>query len=702
MTLQVKNEFEQEFRAWKGLDLRTDRSLIPYTHFTYNQNQILERGVLKLRLGSTEWGALGFSTLPGTFRSGSIVDTGVDDYGVFHKGTKLYYGLKEASAPTAMLDVSGGAVTVVDAESEITPFGYSVGSGGERVIKLLFKQTAGCKIMEFDGTVWKCRNAGIANDTFSFTISETGGGINQPIGAYRVRVVARRMVSDVCTSESAPSGKSTGTGVDDKGYQEVTLSASTNRIQVNLVHSGLDSQVTHWQVQVTKALNFPSGSVYSDNGNDPTIYFETLSVPVTASPQAIQIDVSALELICPDLIGYEPVPGHLISTYSGGILFFGGVNPFPSRIYKSGISGFYYHNELYNPFEFYSADEGDGTQLIGLSEVSDHLFVIKETKTGIVPNKALDGLIIWRDFRLGCLHRKAFHQLTKDTMVILCNDGVLRRFDGVSYVDRVDPLSSQQSAFSDNVRAESEEIDSSTVSFVYHADRLHLIYGEEGERKALVLHPQEDFAWTSWDGLAHDFSFLADNGRTWVYFHEDLLWEQNFPGTFTDRGEDIPWEITFAVLRPELSPRNIIKMYRCSVEGYFTSAVAGTLNCNAGYLVTPSVNIVPDPALVENQFIQWFNVCPSTAAFGNFLELTLSGIGNHFIRGINWDVVERVGRKPISQGGYDPSGLVPDWAQSYYDGGFGARVDADYDELDGQYGDRDTSEADWEDVDAEG
>lgn len=702
MTLQVRNEFEVEFRDFQGLDTRQDRSLLPYGYVTDHFNQVLEQGVWKCRGGSSQWGTLDFSaTGSGTFRGFVPVDTGVSEYILAHKGTGLYFGLKDSAAPTAINDLAGVPIVVVDAESEFLPYGYSVGSGGAKVIKVLFKQDSACKILEFDGTIWKARSAGISNSTFSFAVSEVAGGSAQPLGTFRVRLVALREVAGVRTNESAPIGKAT----EPTDYQEVILTAATNRIQVVVTHAALDSQVTHWQAQVTRPLNFPAGSVFSDNGNDPSLYFETTAVAVTGSPQTFQIDVSALELVCPDLFGYEPLPGHLISDYAGGVLFFGGVSPFSSRIYKSGISGFFYHNELYDPFEFYSADEGDGQQLTAISQVSDHLFVGKETKTGIIPNRALDASIIWRDTRLGLLHRHALGRLSKDTLVILGNDGVLRRFDGIAYIDRVDPLEPRENPFSDKILSLSEDIAASEVEFVFHNDRLHIVYGAIGsERKALVLHPQEGFAWGYWNELTHTFSALAQNGMEWIYYDNGKLWQQSPEGVYTNQGAVIPWSTTFVAVRPKSTPRTIIKVFRCSVEGFFTSQVYARLSANDGYIETDLVGLVPNPSEVENQFVQWFNVYPETAAYGNFIALTLQGTGNHFIRAINWDLVERVGAKPISQGPYDPSNHTPDWALSYYDAQYGDRdttSDSEWDELDAEYGDRDTTPDTYLEVDAE-
>lgn len=703
MTLQVPPEFEVEFRDFMGLDTRRDRSLLPYNYVTDHRNQILVQGVWKCRNGSTQWGLLDFSgTGSGTFRGFLPVDVGDEDQIVAHRGTRLYYGLKDSAAPTVLNDLAGSPLAVVDEESEFIPYGYSVGSGANKVVKVLFKQASGCKILEYDGTTWKGRSAGIDTAAFSFAVSEVAGGTNQPVGTFRVRLVAMRQVNGVRTNESAPIGQA----IDPTDYQEVELTSATNRLRVVVTHAALDSQVTHWIAQVTRPLNFPSGSVYSDNGNDPTLFFETTAVAIGVSPQTFYLDVSDMQVVCPDLFGYEPIPGHLISDYAGGVLFFGGISPYPSRIYKSGISGYFYHNELYDPFEFYSADEGDGQQLIALSKVSDHLFIAKETKTGIVPNMDLDGAIVWRDLRLGLLHRKAVGRLSKDTIVCLNNDGVLRRFDGVGYLDRVDPLEPRENPFSDKILSISEDISPSTVEFVFHHDRLHIVYGDSDEREALVLHSQEAFAWGHWDGLTHAFSGLAANGQEWVYYNAGKLWQQNAEGLFAQEDSEtkIDWSITFVGVRPKDSPRSIIKMYRCSVEGYFTSAVVAALNCNNGYIETDPVDLVPNPAEAENQFVQWFNVYPDTAAYGNFIALTLTGSGEHAIRAVNWDLVERVGRKPISQGPYDPSNFTPDWAQAFYDAQFGDRdtSGSDWDELDAEFGDRDTSTADWLEVDAEG
>lgn len=642
---ELTTTWEEEFLEFRGIDKRTDRSLVPTNFLTDASNCVLERGILRSRLGSSQWGTLSFASVAGTTRRMMTVDVGASDYVLVHRGTGIWYGLKGASSPTRILDIAGGNLTVADAESEFENFGYTVGVDGTRVVKVLFKQAAGCKELQFNSAtgLWTGLNAGIASSTFSFVLSElVGGGTNQAAGTYRVRLVAQRKIGAIRTSESASTGKNTST-LEDKGYQEITLAAATNRIQAVITHSGLDAQVTHFQFQVTKVLNFASGSVYSSNGNDPTLYFECTTAATAASPITVVLNVAddQLELVCPDLIGYEPLPGHVISVYAGGVLFFGGIAPYHARIFYSGLSGYYYHNTLYNPLAWIPADEGDGQLLTDLEIVSDHLCVFKEGKTGILPNKNIEAPIVWRDKRIGTLHRSAAANISEDQLIVLCQDGILRLFDGVSYTDKKD-LGESQAAFSDVVRPITESIDPSTVTYMWHKERLHLLYGAAGARKALVLHPREGFGWTTWTGLQHEWNGLIDNGNSWVFLYNNLLYEQS-PSTpvYTDfGGTAIAWSATFAPLHPK-NRRNKIWLKQSLLEGSFANLFNAVFRTDGGYITSSAVNSSPDPTLSEFQYIQWLKLFPDRQIFGQFAELTLAGNGSMIIRKHHWVVIEK-------------------------------------------------------------
>lgn len=665
---ELTTSWEELYQAFKGTDRRTDRTLIPTSFFSDASNIVLERGIVKTRLGSTLWGNLSAAAIAGTTRRIFPVDVGASDYVLLHRGTGIYYGLKASASFTQVADIAGGNLAVADAESEFENFGYTVGASGERVVKVLFKQAAGCKELQFNSTtgLWVGMSAGIANTTFSFVLSElVGGGTNQAVGTYRVRLVAQRKIGTIRTSESASTGKVTTTS-EDKGYQEIALSAATNRIQAVITHAALDSQVTHFQFQVTKALSFAGGSVYSNNGNDPTLYFECTVAATAASPITVVLNVAndQLELVCPDLIGYEPLPGHLISVYAGGILFFGGIAPYHARIFYSGTSGYYYHNTLYNPLAWIPADEGDGQLLTDLEIVSDHLCVLKEGKTGILPNKNLDAPIVWRDKRIGTLHRSAAANISEDQLIVLCQDGILRLFDGVSYTNKKD-IDGQPFDFSEVVRPLTESMDPSTVTYLWHKERLHLLYGAAGSRKALVLHPRDNFGWTPWTGLQHEWNGLVDNGNSWVFLYNNRIYEQSpTTATYLDFGTTaIAWSMVFAPLHPK-NQRNKIWMQLSLLEGAFANIFNAIFRTDGGFITTSAVNASPDPSLTDFQYIQWFKLFPSTQVYGQFIELTLAGSGSMLLRKKHWRVIEKdtgtAGWSFTSE--YEPYYFEPLWA----------------------------------------
>lgn len=644
----IKRDSEQwdlEYRGFRGVDRRTDRSLITADYLANSDNIVLKQGVPETRKGSSLWGSLDLTAIVGTRRQIFPVDVGADQYILFHIGTKLYSGLKASAAPTVIQNLAAvpADLAAADAESEFLDLGFNYGTNGELIRKVLFKQAAACLVLEYNSATaaWKGMAPGIDIAPVSFTMAEVAGGTNQVLGTYRVRVVARRAIQGVRFQESAPTSKD-AVGADI-GWQEIAITSPTNRIQVTLSYTaGLDPQVTEFAVHVTKNLNFVGGSAFSDNGNDPTLYFETATTAKAASPMTIYVDTTDLNVPTPDLFLYDTLPGHLLSVYAGGVLFFGGVNGAQSRIYKAGISGLFYHSGLYDTTEYYTADEGDGQLLTALEIVGDHLAVWKEKKTGIVANKDLDGNIIWRDRRVGCLHRKAVGIISEDEAVVLCHDGILRLFSGVEYSGKKS-IGDDSFDVSDKVRTLTKLIDPSTVTYIWHEERLHLLYGASGARQALVLHPREDFGWTPWSGLEHELNGLVDNDNTWLFLYDNRLYEQSPAGeVYTDFGDtDIAWSIAFAALHPK-DRLNKIWMQYCFVEGYYSAIYNATFRCDGGFIETAAVDAVPNPELPEFSYVQWFGLFPAAQVYGHFIELTLEGTGKAIFRAVRWRVIERL------------------------------------------------------------
>jgi len=682
---------ELEYRKFLGLDTRADKSLVPMQNQIIANNMVLEKGVLKSRKGSMVWGTLDHSTILGQLHQMETFDIGTDEYVIMHKGTGVYYGLKDDTSYTQMLDLSGSPVVLGDTESELAPWGYSAGSNGEMLYKVLVKQQAQCKVLEFDNGSWIGRGTGI--DTSGLRISVSDGGFGNSIaGEYRLRVVARRKTSGGRINESAPTGKTSS--ADDASYQQISVPSGGGLINAVITDSSPDEQTTHYGIHVTKVLNLVDGSDYSSNANDPTVYYEVAEILKSELGDTIAIptDISDLGLIAPNLIGHLPLVGHLISVVGGNLTFFAGVADNPNRIYHSGTSGFFYHSELYDPFTYHSGGDDDGQLIIGLGAVQDHLLVLKEAKTGIIPNRSLQSNVVWRDYRLGAKHRNSFANFSEDEIIILNQDGIFRIFNGIRY-DREAQALEATFGFSENIRTLSETIDSSTLDFVYVDERMHILYGPKENRNVLVFHPRDFYGWTLWEDCEMNIPLKAVNNSVWLYEKDGVLYEQNvniinpelnktdnivIDGTFyTDRngphsdgvssGERYYWEVEFALMTSQITRKNKALIKIVGVDGEFKKPDVDALeimksrfDVDFGRQLTPFTPVLPDPTDTANADIKWFQVNGGDEPIvGNYIKLALRGTGKAIIRGIYWGYIEKEsGNLGWSQPVYEPQDYV--------------------------------------------
>jgi len=271
-----------EYRKFLGLDKRSDRTLVPPNFQTISLNTVIERGVYKNRPGHVAPLTLVDTAITGTIHRREAVDVGPDTHFLLHKGTSLYHGKASDATYTQIQDFTPANVVVDDEESEFEVRGREVGSNGDITLKVLHKTKDKVTLLEWDGTTWIGRNCGIQND-MTFTAAAVASATNRsPLGTYRVRLVAQRIVNGVLVNESASTSEIGGAPATTS-YQTVTLTAGLEKISIGITHASPDPQITHYAVQMTKVLVHtlvPAlvDSGITNNGNDPTIYFQTTSV----------------------------------------------------------------------------------------------------------------------------------------------------------------------------------------------------------------------------------------------------------------------------------------------------------------------------------------------------------------------------------------------------------------------------------------
>lgn len=642
---------EIERRGFVGVDKRNDRTLVGPRYLLNATNMVLDHGVLASRKGDVLWGNLNADALPGTYRSFSTLDVGGTEWCLLHKGNRLYAG-QQYGAWQTVTTFGGGPLAVTDAESDWQSLDYNVGSGGVPVHRVRFKQAAGCRTVEFDGTTWFGLNAGIKNTASIDLTINASGAVGQPVGAYRLRVAARRMVNGLVVSESASCGRSLLTGTDD-GYLEFDVASDTTRVTVSIVDpSDQDPQITHYVVQVTRPLVFVDGTEFSANGNDPTLYFEAQSVAASSWTVNLILDLSDLAVPCPDLFGYEPIAGHLMAASTGAVTFFAAPyspsTPYQSRIYYTAIEGGPQHRDLYDPSTYIDAAMGDGKLLTGLGILSDHLVVFKENKTGLLLNRDVTTTVIWRDQKIGIPYRKCFANISEEEVIALCHDGIVRRFNGNSWDRKQDLADGGGVEFSEAIRTETKKINPQSVEFVFHDERLHMLYSDVDGRKAWVLHPRDGMGWMPWDGLHHVFNAVINNGLTWIYLDSanGSIYEQSPEGDIytlaSGAGGVVEGTVVLAHIFPE-NRKNTIELWRGAVEGEFARIMSGYYRGNQGETAPVATFGTPDPELPGNEFVNWFEIQPQGAVWGNHIEHGLTWRGKTIIRSWNFEVQETDG-----------------------------------------------------------
>lgn len=655
-----QNVKELEYRQFFGLDARSDRFQVVPSYQTTVKNMRLVKGVLETRPGYSQWGSLDDSSISATLRKKKGFDVGDDEHILMHKGTGLYYGLKDDSSYTQIKDIASSNIVVVNAESEFEILGKSTGSTtGNQILKVLFKQEAGCFVLEWDGTDWIGRSPGLDATDADFTLAAAAGG-SAPDGEYRCRLVAMRIVDGVRVIESIHTGGDS----NQLSYRSIDLASPNNKITFTVTHSTPDALITHYMLQVTRPLDMVGDSEYSENGNDPSLYYET--TPVTAAAAlagaTIEVDNDNLGIPAFNFFGFKTIPGHLISVVTGGLVFLSGIGKFQNRVYKAGLSGYYYHNEYYDEFEFYDAGEEDGQLLTGLGVVQDHLVIFKEGKTGIVANREVREPVTWRDKKIGCLNRNGFGNISEDEMIVLCQDGIFRIFNGIRY-DREREVEGEQRYFSENIRNISEDIDPNLVEYMFHRERLNIVYGADVAREALVLHPRDGMGWTQYDSLFHFNNFLVNNGNDWIFSKNGLLYEQSAKTpVYQDDGLDITWEVTFALLTSQVSRKNKALLKIAGIEGDFDNPFYTSIRVDGGRIETSLFQAFPVPE--QGTTTPWFQLnLGDDQISGNYIEITLKGVGYALIRGLYLGMIEKKsGNLGWSQEIYNPD----DWSTQFY------------------------------------
>lgn len=682
-----QNTEDVEFRDFLGLDERADTYRVSQNYQTHAKNLVLQKGVLKCRPGYSQWGSLDHRAISGQLFKCKGFDVGDDEYVLLHKGSALYYGNKTDSSFTQLQDRSGTNISVSAEESDFELMGKAVGepdAGNAKTytIKILFKQEDGCKILEWDGTTWYGRDPGLDVSAADFTVGAAAGG-NAEAGLYRCRLVAMRIENGVRIIESLHTGGS----ANSKRYREVTLDASNASISFQVTHSGASSLITHYMLQITRVLDMVGDSAWSKSGNDPAVFFETdpIAAATAIAGTTITVDEDSLNSTAFNFYGHETIPGHLISVISGGIVFIAGVGTYPNRVYRAGDSGHYYHNETYDTFQYYPAGEEDGQDVTGLGVCQDHLVIFKEASTGIVPNRDPAAQVTWRDKKLGALNRKAFDNISEDQMIVHNQDGIFRIFNAIEY-DRQAEVEGASHPFSENIRTTSEGLDPSTLEYIFHREKLYIMYGDWGEREAVVLHPRDGMAWSNWQDLYHRNNFLMGNGLEWVFEKGGVFFEQSAASlVYADNGDDIWWEVHFAPLFNLKSRREKIIVKVVGIEGEFTGELFSRYIIDGGRIDTDWSECYPDPTNGDGNVLMRKAAHGSHAVVGQSVELYLRGLGECTIRGIHWVVIRKQsgGMGWSVQTGY----TAADYAEVLpldLDAGTDARDDSEYEEYDAE------------------
>lgn len=710
----AKEQYEVERRGWIGMDSRSDLSNIPENVFRETKNLTIEGGIHKTRPGSSRYGSVSFAGIVGEQHGMIFISTIQGEWCLAHIGRGLYTALAGSNAAPArvqniLVGVTTGAIpTAYDLDVSDSnhpsrqPFvkiQQEFGSSGYRVFKILFRSASSCKIIEYreSNETWSVRDPS-STHTYQFlsggsyyTLSgfyifcESIGAV-APIpvqipGLYRIRVKPARIIDGVRLFE-APSF---GTRFDGgggyysnelPGYVEFTLLSAAQALRIRIDRqSGLyyyPSGCTHWIVESTKVLEIIPGTDFSKNGNDPTIFYEVGSYPQINSASSgnallqADIDLSSLSIPKNDNAFYQKIPGHDVSVFSGGLLFFsGGLTR--SRIFIAGSDGISVHSEMYNPAEFIPADESDGKIITALENIGDDVGVWKESKTGIILNRDFLSPIAWRDLKIGATQQGCVSVISENQAVVLCHDGVLRVFNGSAYDSNLE-IGSELRDLSKNISNISNRIQPETVLFIWHRRKLYLIHGMLGSRRALVLHADEGYGWTPWEDLTHFVNALAENELKWIVMDEatGFLFEQSaLDPVYLDRDKDqIEWSRHDSPLWPR-NRRNSMVIEDCFVEGIFGLLTEAHFELDEQRVVSAAVGVSPSPGVRANVNQRWFKAWPDNGVElrCHSLELFMQGFGYSLHRSVQFRIIEEaslgVPSVPTVRG--DIFAMLPNW-----------------------------------------
>lgn len=675
----AKESYEVERRVMRGMDSFTDLSRLPEDFYRETKNLTVRGGVHETRPGSTRYGSCTFSGIAGEQHGMIFVSTIQGEWCLAHIGNGLYAAIAGSGAAPVqicvqmsagggvMVDlgagagvpvpgVTGAAVVVSDSNHPsrrpFVPIRLDFDVNGYRIYNILFRSKGGCKVVEYSEASgrWLARDPGLYGDAGSTAYpcmdlsSGIYGGVPQPAGTYRVRVSFARIVNGVRICEG-PNIARTLSGSNPE-YQQIELPAENIGLLVQAFSFVPPAGATHWVVECTRSLSLVGDSSFSDNGNDPTLYYEAGTMRLNNQGAAVSFiypDLNNLSIPKPDTRNFLAIPAHDISVFSGGLLFFGGVGQSQSRIFTAGADGLSYHSEMYNPGSFIPVDEADGKVITAMEVVGDHLGVWKEDKTGVLMNRDFLSDITWRDRKIGAPTQGCVAMLTENQAAVLCHDGAFRIFNGNAYDHSLDLGGGAE--ISDPVRNLTERIDPATVTILWHREILYILHGPLEAREALALHAREGYQWTPWDGLTHFINALAENELKWILMDKvtGFLYEQSpLSPVYLDLDKDvIQWSRHDSALWPR-NRRNSMVVEDCFLEGVFDMLTEAHFELDEQRVVMAGVGLSPLAGLQASKYQRWFKCWPEEGEElrCHSLELFLEGIGYSLHRATQYRVIE--------------------------------------------------------------
>jgi hypothetical protein len=697
----AKESYEVERRVMRGMDIDTDLSLLQEDLFRETKNLTINGGVHETRPGSTRYGSCTFAGIVGEQHGMTFISTIQGEWCLAHIGSGLYAAIKDSgAAPTRIVSLTGSNIEVSDSNhpsrQPFVQIQLEFDTGGFRIYKIMFRSSGSIVIIEYKEAtgVWVGRDPGIPilpRSTFDSMRPGEASRVGTPFppqlaGTYRIRVRFVRVVNGVRLIESPVFAYDGDAGdITHRGYVEHTLTSPDNVMLITFYYlNGIPAAATHFLIECTRVLNLV-GDGFSDNGNDPTIFYECANqlntgialstsplisiadATVSADQYQTFLDASNLQVPTQDTANYLPIPPHNVSAFEGGLVFFVGSAQNRSRIFIAGSSGISTQAELYNPAVFVSADEADGKTITAMELVGNHLGIWKENKTGILMNRDFLSPVVWRDRKIGASAQGCVSMLTQNQAIVLCHDGILRVFNGSNY-DQGFEIGDEVPELSSPVAPLSERIQPETASFIWHREKLHLLHGLLGHRRALVLHAREGYGWTPWEDLTHHVNALAENELKWIFMDEDtgFLYEQSpLDPVYLDRDKDqIQWSRHDGPLWPK-NRRNSMVVEDCFIEGVFDMLTEAHFELDEQRVEGAAVGISPAAGVKASRLQRWFKAWAEAGAElrCNSLELFLEGIGYSLHRAVQYRIIEEssLGVPSVPAVRADIFTFIPSW-----------------------------------------